>query len=499
MKKETRNRIEKVLNYAKENNCSVKEACTVKNYNYSTLMNTIKYTRSIGKDEDIISLYDSVKKPTSNSVEHIDTNKSEIEFVRDEDGKILNYKLIVYRKDKSPFYTNLSRLDAETIFGLYTYYGGNITARNVANEFPKYTLNEIKYIFRAFGLTKDSMWAPKHLIEELTIEELNNYRLNLKEKAAFKYADSRQERDYKNLLNRMASKITNLENRNNVIKELITSNINISDSSISFSSKKLRNTCILYLSDIHVGSYNEKQGYIELENYNKEEIIRRLNKALQFIMSHNYDKIIVVNLGDSVDSYNKQTTRGGHELPSILSNKEQSQLYLEIMLWFFSTLSKKYPDINYYCTGESNHDGDWGWLNNVALAAKLDKLGIKSYISNNPIDKFDVNDVSIAYLHGKDISNQFKGFPLTLNDKTINWFNTYFVTSKQSWKNKICVVKGDLHQPAFTNCNTFDYYSCPSVYGSSQYIVANFGKTNWGVMYMNIDENNNISTGLIND
>ena len=79
MKNETRKRIEKVLNYAKENNCSVKEACTVKNYNYSTLMNTIKYTRSIGKDEDIISLYDSVKKPTGNSVEHIDT---------DENGKV---------------------------------------------------------------------------------------------------------------------------------------------------------------------------------------------------------------------------------------------------------------------------------------------------------------------------------------------------------------------------------------------------------------------------
>ena len=84
-----------------------------------------------------------------------------------------------------------------------------------------------------------------------------------------------------------------------------------------------------------------------------------------------------------------------------------------------------------------------------------------------------------------------------MNDKTINWFNTYFVTSKQSWKNKICVVKGDLHQPAFTNCNTFDYYSCPSVYGSSQYIVANFGKTNWGVMYMNIDENNNKKSLII--
>ena len=144
-------------------------------------------------------------------------------------------------------------------------------------------------------------------------------------------------------------------------------------------------------------------------------------------------------------------------------------------------------------------DGDWGWLNNVALAAQLNKININTYISNYPIDSFDVNGVSIIYLHGKDNSNQLKGFPLVLNEKTENWFLNYLQDSRKEWKDRICVVKGDLHQSAFTNCSNFDYVSCPSMYGSSQYIVANFGKTRWGIAYMEIDKQNNITNGLIRD
>lgn len=442
----------------------------------------------------------SIESITTASTETLDTDdKSEVSYERGEDGKIIKYHIVVYIRDKRPFSTTLSREETEILFGLYTYYGGNVTARNVANEFPKYTLPEVKRLFRAFKLTKDTIWAPPHLVEELSVPELNEYRINLKERAAFKYADAKQERDYKNLINKLATKINNLEDRNAILKELITENIILDEYKIPQTYVCSSHSFILYLSDLHIGGYNEKYGYIPLESYDEKEIKRRLSKVLSFISTKNYDDIIVVNLGDSIDSFNKQTTRGGHEIPTILSNKEQSQLYLNIMLWFFNAIKKYCKNIKYYCIGESNHDGDWGWINNIALASKLEHLQISSYISSNPIDKFDVNNVSIVYLHGKDIKNQFKGFPLVLNEKTINWFNNYFITSKQNYKNKICVVKGDLHQPAFTNCNTFDYYSCPSLYGSSQYIVANFSKTEWGVMYMEIDNNNNIVSGLIRD
>ena len=88
MKKETRNRIEKLFNYAKNNNLSVLAACKAKKYNYNTLLATLNYARNNGTDADILEMYDSVKK-SGNNVEHIDTDeRAETELVRDEDGRI---------------------------------------------------------------------------------------------------------------------------------------------------------------------------------------------------------------------------------------------------------------------------------------------------------------------------------------------------------------------------------------------------------------------------
>ena len=170
------------------------------------------------------------------------------------------------------------------------------------------------------------------------------------------------------------------------------------------------------------------------------------------------------------------------------------------MFDFFKNLKElsKDSNIKYYCIGESNHDGDWGWLNNVVLAERLRELDISAYISDKPIDYINVDNISLVYLHGKNNIDQFKGFPLTLNKQTESWFNDFFVDCDFNlMKNKI-VVKGDLHQFAITEGHNFQYVSAPSLYGSSQYIVSNFGKTNWGVAYLTIS-NNNVQIGKISD
>ena len=57
-------------------------------------------------------------------------------------------------------------------------------------------------------------------------------------------------------------------------------------------------------------------------------------------------------------------------------------------------------------------DGDVGWLNNLILANKLEKeFNIECFISDTPQLNFNVNEVSISALHGKDNYTQFKGFP----------------------------------------------------------------------------------------
>lgn len=88
--------------------------------------------------------------------------------------------------------------------------------------------------------------------------------------------------------------------------------------------------------------------------------------------------------------------------------------------------------------------------------------------------------------------------PLTLNDKTINWVNDFIYDSGLEFKDNLYVVKGDLHQYAITESRRFQYISCPSLYGSSNYIAANFGKTEWGVAFMEVFDTHT-TTGVIKE
>ena len=117
---------------------------------------------------------------------------------------------------------------------------------------------------------------------------------------------------------------------------------------------KNENTLIVVLSDLHIGAFNTPDGYMELPKYDKNEINRRLNKVLTFINNSTYERLVILNLGDSVDSYKKETTRGGHELPGVLTDKQISKLYLEVMMRFFNSIHNL-NNAQYYCVGESNH------------------------------------------------------------------------------------------------------------------------------------------------
>ena len=473
------------------------------NYYYQQRNNIIN-SENISTDliKDFLDIYGQVKRNVK-SIEKVDTDDRAITNVeRDDSGKIQYYTFEIFRKDATPLIGKLDRKEMETIYRLYTIYGSNLTQKVVSREFPEYTFVEFKRILRAFNIYKASSPFPQHIIEEKSEDELINLHNQQKENNVLRRIEKDQLAEANKLINKLSKENLELKediiNKQNIVKDLI--NIKIFSKEIKIQNTSQNSDLVLILSDLHIGAYNEKNGYIELEDYNEEEIIRRFNKILTSINNNvKYNSITVCNLGDSVDSYNKQTTRGGHELPSIVSNKEQSKLYLKIMLEFFNKLILICPKIKYICIGESNHDGDWGWLNNIVLAEKLKNLNIDSYISDNPIDTFDVNGVSIIYLHGKDNFTQFKNFPLTLDFKTESWFNSYFIDCGKSLQSKKCVIKGDLHQYAYTCAKHFDYISAPSLYGSSNWITSNFGKTPWGALILEIDIFNNVKNNLIRD
>lgn len=454
--------------------------------------------------KEFLDTYNDCRKSNKGLItESIETDdRAETGVERDDNGNIQYYTFEIYRKNTPALIGKLTRNDMEVIMKLYSFYGANLTQKIVSREFPMYTFVEFKRIIRAFNIYKSNSEFPLHMIEEHSEEELLTLHNQNKENNLLRKLEKDQLSEANKLINKLVKENQDLKedtiNKQNIVKDLI--NTKFFSKEIKIQNTSSNSDLIIVLSDLHVGAYNEKNGYIELEDYNEAEIIRRLDKILTSINNGiEYNSITVCNLGDSVDSYNKQTTRGGHELPSIISNKEQSKLYLKIMLEFFNKLILICPKIKYICVGESNHDGDWGWLNNIVLAEKLRNLNIDSYISDDPIDTFDVNGVSVIYLHGKDNFTQFKNFPLTLDFKTESWFNSYFIDCGKLLQNKKCIIKGDLHQYAYTCAKHFDYISAPSLYGSSNWITSNFGKTPWGALVIEIDVFNNIKNNLIRD
>src|SRR5574344_1643463 len=318
------------LERAKSYNMTLKEYCRVTGESIKEYKDAIAQVMNsnLENKEDIKSLYDSLN----------DDSRYNVTPIR-ENGKIVSYEVTVKVRDSKSFHATLSREEAETLFGLYTYYGGNVTTRNVANEFPKYTLPEVKYLFRAFGITKDSMWAPQHLIEELTLEELSQYRMNLKERAAFKYADARQERDFNNQIKKMASEINRLNDKNAIIESLLGP-INYDKVSVKSSKKNHNLTGIICLADLHIGAFNVPEGYIDLPEYSETEINRRLDIIINYIKNKKWDNVILLNLGDNVDSYKKMTSSMTHQLPCVNTDREIAQMYLRVMMRFVNQVKQ---------------------------------------------------------------------------------------------------------------------------------------------------------------
>ena len=217
------------------------------------------------------------------------------------------------------------------------------------------------------------------------------------------------------------------------------------------------------------------------------------------VSGNKYSRIFVVNLGDSLDNYSKETARGGHILPTVMTNKEQAHTYIEVMMSFFNSLKEEFDsEIYYYCIGDSNHGSDWEWAVNNILAEKLTAININCYISNNKIDQFEVDGNVFLYLHGDDSGDMKSGFPATLNPKTENWFNSYIIENKIVADKDIYVVKGHSHVYAVNMAKSFIYMSAASLYGASNWMTANFGKTPWGVNFSEV-KNGIVITGLINN
>ena len=354
--------IEKTINLVKRRlQKAIANKQTLKNFwsdgTYSSTMRAVKRIEEKLKTQpDLQPVYDEIKemfkqansfrvhKKDKSGIKSEDTEKEfgyEVEQIRDDEDDISSYKFTIKIRDKAPIIGTLSRDEMQLIYRLYSNYGSKLTQREVSRFFPEYSLEDFKRILRAFNITKASSPFAPHMIEETPKDELLTIQFREKENDFLRSLESerikRNEIELKKQIQENVELKERIEEIPNFIKDLDLSNLPKADVSTQVSI--LNKSLIIWISDMHIGA--EVSSTSDYKNvYNEEEVNKRLDKILSAVSTNNckYDKVIVCNLGDSIDGMDSQTCRKDHYLPQNMDNKEQFHAFIRCMVRFMSSI-----------------------------------------------------------------------------------------------------------------------------------------------------------------
>jgi hypothetical protein len=480
-----------------------KEAGTISDEDYNVIMDLFKQIDArprlrATKKESTPDLFGNEVIFSDSELDSDDTSKVTIE--RDEEGKIVKYLFTIYVRDKQPILGSFNRDEMNMVYRLYSNYGSGITQREVSRFFPDYSLADFKRILRVFSITKASAPFAPHVIEENDKDKLLEMQFREKENDFLRSYEAEKIKHTESQLRRYMKENQDLKEQLQDMSGMLEG-IDVSNLPKFVPTVKGREDrdLIIWLSDMHIGA--SVSGYsIYANDYDQVEV--RLSKLVEqlkreSLMFGNFTNVIVCNLGDSLDGYDGQTTRGGHQLAQNMNNKEQLKCFIEVMTKFMTALVDELPcgGLSYYCVGESNHDGDFGYSANIALQYILQSMDIEATIFEKFIGEFTLGTTTYILCHGKDNKDMFKNLPLTLDVKTENFINEYI--DNKGIKGNVVFVKGDLHQSATTYGRRFTYKSVGSLFGSSEWIHKNFGNTPAACDYSIVDENGNMLDGRI--
>ena len=303
------------------------------------------------------------------------------------------------------------------------------------------------------------------------------------------YYQNKKEIDFVNLIDKTI---------NNVLKGFKKENSIFKDKSLKSNKKALKVT----ISDDHVGlEPNPNDNSLFKYEYNSEIYKQSYNKVFNSVIkeykTHGYfDLILLDNLGDEQDGWNGLTTRGGHELPQNMTNTEVFETCVDTKVNFVKSLVEKNiaKKIILRKVVNDNHSGDFGHIINITVKKIINLLYSNDVVEVETLTKFlehrTYGKHCFILTHGKDKKNMFKGLPLQLNDKTINFINDYikFYDIKSEF---IHVEKGDLHQIGYNKCTTFDYRNFMSFAPPSAWVQHNFGDSYSGYSIQVIPKNTN--------
>lgn len=258
------------------------------------------------------------------------------------------------------------------------------------------------------------------------------------------------------------------------------------------------NMLVILLSDDHCGMINTTNLY-KTEDYTQEVYEKRLLDVLSVVKSlgKTYEEIRVISIGDQLQGWNKETTRGGHEVNAV-SNKEQFDFYVNARKKFYDALFSSALAVSYtvHEMENSNHSGlGFSYMANQYLSMYLEARWPQvAHISHDSaIDGFDYGVHTIVFTHGKDEKFHKRGMPYNITDKVdlymFEWLSTMGYNPAHS---NITLYKGDLHNYGIQLAKFGRYINIPSIAGNSDYGDLNFGNTKAGAVVEIFNKNTNL-------
>lgn len=261
----------------------------------------------------------------------------------------------------------------------------------------------------------------------------------------------------------------------------------------------------LILTDVHIGldntgSSNTTPMYRQ-PKYTADEISRRVRETVKHVLAHKQsDELIIDNLGDFLDGLNGYTTRGGHKLPQLMSDKEAFDLGINFQVQMVELLLQNgYSKITLNSVIEDNHSHLFAYFVHTAVKNILE-LKYPNVVEYNILNKFfshyKVGVHTFILTHGKDSADMKFGMKLNLDEKIIAKIDSYCKEYKLYDGNLIELSKGDLHQYVvdYTSSTDFEYANYPSFAPPSNWVQVNFGNQKSGIVFQNIHKTKKLKT-----
>ena len=412
IRKKTIDKVKKFLQDVKNS-----EYNTTNSYCRANGINPSKWYPSIKKayaaDASIKELYDAITKASKvkTEVPLSDEIVESTKYVRDGKGRITGYKFNIARKVGGPLIGTLSRTQMDTLCGLYSRYGADLTAAQTSLDFPEYSLDELNRIKKAFLIFKYSCPFAPHEVDEHTEEELHNLAIERKKNNLTRTLEKNQLKDAQKINLKLAQEVEELKSWKDTL-----SNIKVDISGLPKSTviKVQKNdsdligcsTLMINLSDLHIGA-KLSSDCLYKNDWNEKELVRRLNSLLEKLVDIQLTcktSICYLNLlGDMLDGMDNMTARRDHIMPQNMDNKEQFNVFLKVMIWFISNLSDSFKKVFVNSVPNGNHTGAPEYFAIVALKYAVDSK-FKNVTMNIP-DKFftkvNVGEHLFLVCHGK--------------------------------------------------------------------------------------------------